>query len=85
MDKKTVKNFAKQHVTKKQAAIEKMVGHIATSGKISHLAARYVFELYKKEKALKYDAFNGIYSVKHGAYFEESTIETALRIINGVV
>ncbi len=80
----TIKTFAKHYVNRQTLARDNMVENIAKFGKIGHYAARCVFELYKKEKAFKYDGVNGVYNVKHGLYLEERTIEQALRIINGV-
>lgn len=80
----TIKTFAKHYVNKNEAAIQNMVDTIAKSGKLGKDAARAVFNLYKKEKAFNYDSVQGRYTVKHGALLEESTIEHALRIINGV-
>jgi hypothetical protein len=78
----TIKTFAKHYVTRNEAARTNMIESIARAGKIGNKAAAAVFDLYKKERVFKFDGVNGVYSVKHGAFLDESTIENALRIIN---
>ncbi len=40
--------------------------------------AKKVFSVYKSNKVIKLDAVNGVWSVKHGAFWEVAVIKNAI-------
>lgn len=56
-----------------------MIDAIAHNGQITLDQAAQVFELYRKEKIIKYNAHDG-YSVTHGAFLDHAIINRAVNL-----
>jgi hypothetical protein len=56
-----------------------MIEAIAHSGQITLAQASQVFELYRKEKIIKYNAHDG-YNITHGAFLDHAVINRAVNL-----
>jgi hypothetical protein len=57
-----------------------MIDAIAHNGQITQDQAAQVFDLYRKEKIVKFNAHDG-YSVTHGAFLDRDVITRAVNSI----
>ena len=60
-------------------AAQSLIGTIAEIAGCTEEDASKAFYTLKTAKALKYDAYNGVYSVKHGGFLDR---EVLIRAIN---
>jgi hypothetical protein len=56
-----------------------MIEAIAHNGQITLEQAAKVFDLYRKEKIIKYNAHDG-YNVTHGAFLDHAVINRAVNL-----
>jgi hypothetical protein len=55
---------------------------VADQFKKTHREAGIVFEMFKKSKAIKFDAVNGRWNLVHGAFWNPAVINRALGMVS---
>lgn len=69
-------------MTEQEKAQAKFI-ELLISGGFAKDHAEKVFDFYKKERLIKFDYTNTMYTVKHGALLDKQTILNAIEMIEG--
>jgi len=78
----TVKEGFKNMAVRRVNAERHLVEMLMAFGKIDEPTAEKVAAFYLKNKLAKLDAVNGVSRIKHGAYYNETAIRNAVKIVN---
>lgn len=77
-DMKAIRNFAIKYSVREHNAFVEFIETVMQFADCTWEEAVKVFEVYQKEKILKYDGVGGRYTVKHGGFFDKDALWRAI-------